>query len=76
MVSMRASGITYNPKENKTKQDGTIEYDFGKVEVNNMTKFYLNPNMKVKTDNWNISVQWALRRYIYENIFDPKKYSN
>ena len=42
-----------------------MSYDFGRVEVNNMTKFYLDPNMKVKVDNWNISTQWALRRYIY-----------
>jgi hypothetical protein len=66
MVSMRASGITYNPRKNTKKEDGTVvAYNFGRIEVNNMTKFYLEPNMKVKVDNWNISVQWALRRYIY-----------
>ncbi len=66
MISMRASGITYNPINNKVDKEGKIiEYDFGRVEVNNMTKFYLDPNMKVKVDHWNISVQWALRRYIY-----------
>lgn len=66
MVSMRASGFTYNPKNNQKNENGEIiSYDFGRVEVNNMTKFYLDPNMKVKVDHWNISVQWALRRYIY-----------
>lgn len=66
MVSMRASGFTYNPKYNQKNEKGEIvNYDFGRVEVNNMTKFYLDPNMKVKVDHWNISVQWALRRYIY-----------
>lgn len=66
MISMRASGFTYNPSKNVKNPDGTIlKYDFGRVEVNNMTKFYLDPSMKVKVDHWNISVQWALRKYIY-----------
>lgn len=77
MVSMRASGITYNPSNNRKAEDGSIvSYDFGRVEVNNMTKFYLDPNMKVKVDNWNISVQWALRKYIYENIYNPNDYKD
>lgn len=41
-----------------------------------MTKFYLEPNMKVKVDHWNISVQWALRRYIYENLYNPNDYTD
>lgn len=77
MISMRASGITYNPSKNQKSEDGkVVAYDFGRVEVNNMTKFYLEPNMKVKVDNWNISVQWALRKYIYENIYNPKDYND
>lgn len=75
MVSMRASGITYNPGSNVKAEDGSIvSYDFSRIQVNNMTKFYLEPNMKVKVDNWNISIQWALRRYIYENLYNPKDY--
>ena len=73
MMSMRASGITYNPEKNVKKEDGSIEYNFGKIEVNNMTGFYLNPSMKVKADSWNVSIQWALKRYIYENIYNPKE---
>ena len=74
MMGMRASGFTYNPAKNQKNAAGEVEkYDFGRVEVNNMTKFYLEPNFKVKVDHWNISVQWALKRYIYENIYDPKK---
>jgi lysophospholipid acyltransferase len=77
MMGMRASGFTYNPSKNQKNAAGeVVQYDFGRVEVNNMTKFYLEPNFKVKVDYWNISVQWALKRYIYENIYDPKKYTD
>ena len=63
MVSMRASGITYNPKKNKVAADGKVEvFDFTKIEVNNMTEFYLNPSFKVKVDHWNISIALGLRR--------------
>ena len=41
MVSMRASGITYNPSKNTKYDDGTVNHDFSRIEVNNMTKFYL-----------------------------------
>ena len=41
-----------------------------------MTEFYLNPSFKIKVDHWNISVQWALRRYIYENLYNPKDYTD
>ena len=27
-------------------------------------------------DNWNISIQWALRRYIYDNVYNPKDYKD
>lgn len=63
MVSMRASGITYHPTKNKVAADGTVQaYDFTKIEVNNMTEFYLNPSFKVKVDHWNISIALGLRR--------------
>lgn len=74
MVSMRASGITYNPSKNIINKDNSIAYDFGKVEVTNMTKFYLDPTIKIKGENWNMSVQVALRRYIYENLYNPQDY--
>jgi lysophospholipid acyltransferase len=76
MVSMRASGITYNPRKNTTNKDNSISYDFGRVEVNNMNKFYLDPSLKVKTDHWNISIQLALRRYIYENLYNPADFTD
>jgi len=31
MVSMRASGFTYNPSKNTVAEDKTINYDFGRV---------------------------------------------
>lgn len=31
MVSMRASGITYNPSKNIVEKDNSITYDFGKI---------------------------------------------
>jgi lysophospholipid acyltransferase len=74
MVSMRASGFTYNPAKNRKGEDGQVVYDFGRVEANNMTKFYFEPNFKLKVDYWNISIQWALKRYIYENFYDPRAY--
>jgi len=37
-----------------------------------MWNFYMDPSIKVKADNWNISVQRALRKYIYEIVYNPK----
>lgn len=44
------------------------------MEVNNITNFYLNPSFKVKADSWNVSVQWGLRRYVYEQIYRSKEH--
>ena len=41
-----------------------------------MTKFYLEPNFKVKVDYWNISIQWAMKRYIYENCYQADRYTD
>ena len=41
-----------------------------------MTNFYFAPSIKVKTDNWNMSIQTALRRYIYENLYNPADYTD
>ncbi len=76
MMSMRASGITYNPSKNIVNKDNSITYSFSKVEVTNATGFYLSPAFKVKGDSWNMSVQVALKRYIYENIYNPKDFTD
>jgi hypothetical protein len=75
MMSMRASGITYNPSKNVVNKDNSISYDFSRIEVTGM-KFYTAPSFKVKADNWNMSVQLALRRYIYENLFNPADFTD
>lgn len=74
MVGMRASGFTYNPSKSTKNEKGEIVHDFGRVEVNNMTQLYFAPSFKVKVDYWNISIQWALKRYVYENLYNPKDY--
>lgn len=76
MMSMRASGITYNPSKNVVNKDNSITYSFSKVEVTDMNGFYLTPSFKVKGDSWNMSVQVALKRYIYENIYNPKDFTD
>ena len=77
MISMRASGLTYNPVKNKKDTEGgVVAYDFGRVEASNVSNLYLSPSFKVKIDSWNISTQWALKRYIYETIYDPRDYKD
>ena len=65
MISMRASGFTYNPGKSTVDKEGQVQHNFGRVEVNGIRKFYLDHSFKVKADNWNISVAWALRRYCH-----------
>ena len=48
LISMKASGFTYNPSHSVRKQDGTVEHDFDKVRVTDFIKFFLNPSLKVK----------------------------
>lgn len=48
MISMKASGFTYNPSHSIRNQDGTIEHNFDKVKVTDLIKFFLNPSLKVK----------------------------
>lgn len=48
MISMKASGFTYNPSHSVRNQDGTIEHNFDKVKVTDLIKFFLNPSLKVK----------------------------
>ncbi len=71
MISMKASGFTYNPSQSVKKDDGTIEHNFDKVKVTDLRKFFLNPSLKVKAEGWNVSVQVALKKYIYEQIYNP-----
>lgn len=73
MISMKASGFTYNPSLNHKREDGTVDYNFDKVKVTDFAKFFLSSSLKVKAEGWNISVQVALKRYIYEQFYNPTK---
>ena len=33
MISMKASGFTYNPAHNHANEDGTMDYNFDKIKV-------------------------------------------
>lgn len=71
MISMKASGFTYDPSQSIKNADGTIEHNFERVKVSDLVKFFLNPSFKVKGEGWNASVQNALKKYIYEQIYNP-----
>ena len=75
MISMKASGFTYNPKKNiiDDKSGKVISYNFDKVKVTDFKMFFLESSIKVKADGWNMSVQNALKKYIYEQIYNPMK---
>lgn len=62
MVSVHSSGLSYCKSQN----------DFTKIYVTKLKGFFLDPSLKVKTDCWNISIQIALKRYIYEQSYDSK----
>jgi hypothetical protein len=63
MVAMNASGITYNPV---IVNDEVKEEKWDRIAVSDMFTFEVDPSMKKKADAWNISVQIALKRYIYD----------
>lgn len=63
MVSVHSSGLSYSKEEN----------NFEKIQVTKAMGFYFNPSLKIKAECWNISVQVALKRYIYEQVYDQKK---
>jgi|688.fasta_scaffold999554_1 hypothetical protein len=65
MISMKASGFTYCPEKSRKDKDGTIRHSFERVQVTDFVKFYIEPSIKVKAEGWNMSVQNALRKYIY-----------
>ena len=62
MISVHSSGLSYSKSHN----------DFSKICVTKLKGFFLDPSLKVKIDCWNISVQVALKRYIYEQTYDSK----
>ena len=69
MLSMHASGITYNPKYDN---EGEVkENNWDRIIVSDVWTFEMDPSMKKKADGWNISVQLALKRYVYDRIYQP-----
>jgi hypothetical protein len=71
---MKACGFTYNPSANKVKPDGAVEsYDFSKIQITDFYKFYVLSSLKVKAEGWNMTVQNALKKYIYEQVYNPLK---
>lgn len=67
MVGFNATGLTYNPEE--TPQGRVNKWD--RVVVSNIKIFELDPSMKMKADSWNIPIQLALKRYIYDRQYIP-----
>lgn len=65
MMAMNASGITYNPK---VDEFGKIHNNWDRIVVSNIWAFEMDPSMKMKADSWNIPIQVALKRYIYDRI--------
>lgn len=76
MISLRATGITYNPSKNVVNKDNSITYDFTRIEMNHLYNFYITPSFKIKGDHWNICTVVALRRYVYENIYNPADFTD
>ncbi len=67
MVSMNATGITYNVEKNENGQ--MVKEKWDRVHVSDVWTFEMDPSMKKKADAWNQSVQLALKRYIYDRIY-------
>jgi hypothetical protein len=44
---------------------------FNRIQVTDFVKFYVEPSLKVKAEGWNMTVQNALKKYIYEQVYDP-----
>ena len=73
MISMKASGFTYNPAHNHANEDGTMDYNFDKIKVTDFAKYFFSSSLKIKAEGWNITVQVALKRYIYEQFYNSTK---
>jgi hypothetical protein len=44
---MKASGFSYNPKENKLDSSGNVvSYNFDRVKASDLYKFFLRPSVK------------------------------
>ena len=61
MISVHLSGLSYNASNNT----------FDKIQVTRLWGFFFDPSLKVKAECWNMPIQTALKRYIYESIYDP-----
>ena len=61
MISVHLSGLSYNATNNS----------FDKIQVTKLWGFFFDPSIKVKAECWNMPIQVALKRYIYESIYDP-----
>lgn len=68
MVAMNATGLTYNPK---VDDKGNFTNNWDRIVVSNIWDFEMDPSMKKKQDGWNIPIQVALKRYIYDRIYLP-----
>lgn len=62
MISIHLSGLSYN--------SATALFD--KIQVTNLYGYFFNPSLKVKAECWNMPIQVALKRYIYETVYDRK----
>ncbi len=70
MLSMNATGITYLPENDNA---GNVVHKWNRIEVSDIWSFECEESMKKKADAWNKSVQLALKRYIYERIYEPNE---
>ncbi len=68
MLGMHASGITYK----KAPKDPLGEHGtWDNIKVSDIMTFEFDPVMKNKVDAWNMSVQNALKLYVYEKMYTP-----
>ncbi len=70
IAAVKASGMGYQIVKDK---DGNTVSDFERVRMNSIISFFFNPSFKVKADSWNISVQQALKKYIYDQVYFSKE---
>lgn len=68
--AVKASGLGYQIVKDK---DGKVISNFERVRMNSIIAFFFSPSFKVKADSWNISIQQALRKYIYDQVYFSKE---
>lgn len=61
LVSVHLSGLSYSASSKK----------FDKIAITKIWGFFFNPSVKIKIECWNIPIQIALKRYIYDSVYDP-----